>query len=33
MTTMLMMQERRLTRIVTADQHFRQIGFDFELVP
>ena len=33
LTTMVMMQERRLTRIVTADQHFRQVGFGFELVP
>jgi len=33
LTTMVMMQERRLTRIVTADQHFRHVGFGFELVP
>jgi predicted nucleic acid-binding protein len=33
LTTMVMMQDRRLTRIVTADQHFRQVGLGFELVP
>jgi len=33
LTTMVMMQEWRLTRIVTADQHFRHVGLGFDLVP
>ena len=32
-TTMVVMHELRLTRIVTADEHFRHVGMGFELLP
>ena len=33
LTTMVVMQELQLTRVVTADAHFRHVGLDFEPVP
>jgi predicted nucleic acid-binding protein len=33
LTTMVVMRELRLTRIITADDHFRQVGFGFITVP
>jgi len=33
LTTMVVMQEMRLTRIVTADAHFRHVGLGFEMFP
>ncbi len=32
-TTMIVMQELRSLRIITADDHFRHVGFRFELLP
>lgn len=33
LTTMVVMQELRLTRVVTADAHFRHVGMGFDTVP
>lgn len=33
LTTMVVMQEVRLTRILTADEHFRHVGLGFHLLP
>ena len=33
LTTMVVMHELRLTRILTADEHFRHVGLDFQLLP
>jgi len=33
LTTMILMQELRIIRIVTADDHFRHVGLGFELLP
>jgi predicted nucleic acid-binding protein len=33
LTTMVVMQELRLTRVVTADAHFRHVGMGFDPVP
>jgi predicted nucleic acid-binding protein len=33
LTTVVVMQELRITRIVTADQHFRQVGLGLDAVP
>jgi uncharacterized protein len=33
LTTMVVLQELRMTRIVTADDHFRHVGLGFELQP
>lgn len=33
LTTMVVMQELRVQRVVTADAHFRQVGLDFEPIP
>ena len=32
-TSMVVMQELGLTRILTEDRHFAQVGMGFELVP
>ncbi len=33
LTSMVVMQELRLKRVITADDHFRHVGFGFELQP
>jgi len=33
LTTMVVMHECRLTRILTADEHFRHVGMGFHLLP
>ena len=33
LTTMVVMQELRITRVVTADAHFRHVGLGFDPVP
>lgn len=33
LTTMAVMEELRVARIVTEDEHFRQVGLGFELIP
>jgi predicted nucleic acid-binding protein len=33
LTTMIVMQELRITRVVTADAHFRHVGLGFDPVP
>ena len=32
-TSMVVMQERNIHRVFTGDQHFRQVGLGFELIP
>ncbi len=33
LTTMVVMHELRLTRILTADEHFQHVGMGFQLLP
>jgi predicted nucleic acid-binding protein len=33
LTTMVVMQELHLTRVVTADAHFRHVGMGFDALP
>jgi predicted nucleic acid-binding protein len=33
LTTVVVMQQLRLTRILTADEHFRHVGMEFDLLP